>query len=172
MIMSGRVRNGALFAAAALALGAAMPAQATMGCWNETQLAAAKVRDLQSRLMVASLRCAAFGVDITPAYNRFVVANRDTIQGANRVLMAQFRAGYGSEAQTHYDRFATALANAYGADATDRSVCAETALVAEEAAAANGAIDALVALEDRFGFAASSLPGGRCGVTFASAGTD
>jgi hypothetical protein len=170
--MSGRIRKGRLLAAAALALGAAMPAQATMGCWNETQLAAAKVRDLQSRLMVSSLRCAAFGADITPAYNRFVVANRETIQGANRVLMAQFRSGYGAEADTQYDRFATALANAYGDDATDRDICAEMGAVADEAAAAAGDIDALVALEDRFGFVSASLPGGRCGVTFASAGTD
>jgi hypothetical protein len=65
-----------------------------------------------------------------------------------------------------------ALPNAYGDDATGSSAGAETALVAEEAAATNGDFDALVALEDRFGFAASSRRGGRCGVTFASAGTD
>jgi hypothetical protein len=169
--MSGQIRNGGLFAAIALTLGGALPAQAAMGCWNETELAAAKVRDLQSRLMVASLRCSAMGVDITPAYNRFVVANRETIQGANRVLLAQFRAGYGDEADLYYDRFATALANAYGDDATDRTICADTALVAEEAAAASGNVSALVALEDRFGFA-PALPGGQCGITFASAGTD
>ena len=169
--MSGQVRKGGLVAAAALAVGASLPAQAAMSCWNETQLAAAKVRDLQSRLMVASLRCSAMGVDITPAYNRFVVANRDTIQGANRIIMAQFRSGYGGQAQLHYDRFATALANAYGDDATDRTICADTAFVADEAAAAAGNVDALVALEDRFGFA-PALPGGRCGITFASAGTD
>ena len=169
--MRGQSRKSGLVAAAALTLCVGMPAQAAMGCWNDTQLAAAKVRDLQSRLMVASLRCAAMGVDITPAYNRFVVANRDTIQGANRIIMAQFRSGYGGEAQLHYDRFATALANAYGDDATDRTICADTAVVADEAAAAAGDVGQLVALEDRFGFA-PALPGGRCGVTFASVGTD
>ncbi len=169
--MRGQYMKSGVVAAAVLALGVAMPAQATMTCWNETQLAAAKVRDLQSRLMVATLRCAAMGVDIAPAYNRFVVANRDTIQGANRIIMAQFRSGFGGQAQLHYDRFATALANAYGDDATDRTICADTATIAEEAAAAAGNVDALVALEDRFGFA-PALPGGRCGVTFAAAGTD
>ena len=167
--MSGTIGKGGLAAAAALTLGLAVPAQAAMGCWNETQLAAAKVRDLQSRLMVASLRCAAMGVDVSPAYNRFVVANRSTIQGANRIIMAQFRSGYGGQAQLHYDRFATALANAYGDDATNPTVCAETALVADEAAAAAGDIGRLVGLADRFGFVAP-LPGGRCGVTFAAAG--
>jgi len=172
--MRGQLRKSGLVAAAAAALCVSMPAQAAMSCWNETQLAAAKVRDLQSRLMVASLRCQALGVDILPAYNRFVVANRETIQGANRIIMAQFRSGYGGQAQLHYDRFATALANAYGAEATDRTICADTATIADEAAAAAGNVDALVALEDRFGFA-SALPGGRCGVSFAAAapvGTD
>ena len=104
----------------------------------------------------------------TPAYNRFVVANRATIQSANQVILAQFRAGHGAEAQAHYDRFATALANAYGGDTTDPSVCADTAAVAEEAADAAGSTVQLVAIADRFGFA-SALPGGRCDVTFAAA---
>ena len=141
-----------------------------MGCWNSTQVAAAKVRDLQSRLMVATLRCQAMGADVTEPYNRFVRANRETIQGANAVLLAQFRTGFGSSlGQTQYDRFATALANIYGADATDAAVCAETGALAEEAAAANGDISQLVAIEDRFGFS-SDLPGGQCGYSFASAG--
>ena len=166
--MSGHVKRSGLFAAAALTLCASMPAQAAMGCWNTTQVAAAKVRDLQSRLMVATLRCQAMGADVTGAYNRFVRANRETIQGANAVLLAQFRTGYGSQAQTHYDRFATALANIYGADATDDAVCADTAALAEEAAAANSDIGQLVAIEDRFGFS-SDLPGGQCGYSFAAA---
>ncbi len=169
--MSGLIKKGGLCAAAAIALCAALPANAAMACWNDTQVAAAKVRDLQSRLMVASLRCGAMGVDVTAAYNRFVVANRRTIQNANGVILAQFRAGHGGQAQLHYDRFATALANAYGADATDRTVCADTAALAEEAAEAAGDIGQLLVISDRFGFE-SALPGGRCGVTFAAASAD
>ncbi len=167
--MSGPMKKGGLCAAAATMLCASMPAQAAMGCWDQTQVAAAKVRDLQSRLMVATLRCQAMHVDVSEAYNRFVRANMTTIQGANTVLMGQFRAGHGSQAQTHYDRFTTSLANIYGADATDENVCADTAALAEEAAAANGDIGQLVAIEDRLGFA-SPLPGGECGISFASAG--
>ena len=166
--MSGQWTKGGLCAAAAAMLCTAQPANAALGCWNETQVAAAKVRDLQSRLMVASLRCQAMGVSIVPAYNQFVRANRATIQGANGVIMAQFRAGHGSEAQTQYDRFATALANVYGDDATDPAICGDTAGLAEEAAAAAGDIRQLVAIEDRLGFS-SPLPGGQCGVSFASA---
>ena len=53
------------------------------------------------------------------------------------------------------------LANIYGDDATSPAVCGDTAVLAEEAAAANGDIDALVAIEDRLGFA-TPLPGGQC----------
>jgi hypothetical protein len=167
--MSGQMKKGGLFAAAAAMLCVSMPAHAVMGCWNPTQVAAAKVRDLQSRLMVATLRCQAMGADVSSAYNRFVRANRETIQGANAVLLAQFRTGFGgSQGETQYDRFATALANIYGADATDEAVCAETATLADEAAAASGDISRLVAIEDRFGFS-SDLPGGQCGYSFASA---
>jgi hypothetical protein len=169
MIMSGQMRKGGLFAAAAAMLCVSMPAHAVMGCWNSTQVAAAKVRDLQSRLMVATLRCQAMGADVSGAYNHFVRANRETIQGANAVLLAQFRTGFGSrQGDTQYDRFATALANIYGADATDAAVCADTGALAEEAAATNGDIAQLVAIEDRFGFS-SDLPGGQCGYSFASA---
>jgi len=169
MIMSGQ-KIGRLGAAAALMLCVSMPAHAVMGCWNPTQVAAAKVRDLQSRLMVATLRCQAAHADVTDAYNRFVRANRETIQGANQVLLAQFQTGFGSsQGQTQYDHFATALANGYGGDATDASVCADTASLADEAAAANGNVAQLVAIEDRFGFA-SELPGGQCELSFASAG--
>jgi hypothetical protein len=168
MIMRGQ-KIGRLGAAAALMLCVAMPAQAAMGCWNPTQVAAAKVRDLQSRLMVATLRCQAMGADVSSAYNHFVRANRETIQGANAVLLAQFRNGFGGgQGDTQYDRFATALANIYGADATDAAVCAQTSALAEEAAAANGDISQLVTIEDRFGFS-SELPGGQCGISFASA---
>ena len=144
----------------ALAIGLAAPAQAS--CWSEADMDAAKVRDLQSRLMVATLRCNAAGVDVTGAYNSFVVANRETLQGINGVLMTQFRAGAGDdEAQVQYDRYATALANAYGGDATDRRVCANTARLAEEAAGAAGSVARLVALHSRVGLP-PPRPGAAC----------
>src|SRR3954453_20387718 len=96
MIMRGQMKKGGLFAAAAALLCVSMPAHAVMGCWNPTQVAAAKVRDLQSRLMVSTLRCQTVGADMSTAYNRFVRANRETIQAANAVLLAQFRTGLGN----------------------------------------------------------------------------
>ena len=164
--MCGPKKGRAALIAGAMMMCVPVTAHAQAGCWNPTQVAAAKVRDLQSRLMVATLRCSAMGENVAAAYNRFLAANRETIRGANAVLLGQFQAVHGRQAQAQYDRFATALANIYGDDATSRSVCAETVVLAEEAAAARGDIDALVAIEDRLGFV-SALPGGQCTVTFA-----
>lgn len=143
-------------------------AHAAMGCWSQKHAAAAKIRDLQSRLMVATMRCRAMGIDILPAYNEFVRTNRTTIQAANEVIKAQFSNGFGSRGQTEYDRFTTSLANAYGADATNQSICQETAARARDAVAANGEAQTLLRIVDAMG-ATPSLPGGECKVDFADA---
>lgn len=161
--MTKRKLKGA-FGLALCALISASPAQAAMACWDEHETAAAKIRDLQSRLMVATLRCRAMGIDVLTAYNDFVRINRSTLQQANGVIKAQFDRGYGREGQRFYDSFTTAMANQYGADATSGAVCEETAAVAAEAVAAEGDVARLVDLADSFG-RAPELPGGVCPVT-------
>lgn len=148
---------------AALAMAWAGPTHAIPACWSEADIDAAKVRDLQSRLMVATLRCQGAGFDLTAAYNRFVVANRTTLQGLNAVLMTQFRSRFGDGAQAEYDRYATALANAYGGDATNWSVCANAQRLADAAAAAAGSVARLVALHSRAGLP-PLRPGAACDV--------
>lgn len=167
MFGPGRKIGYCFGASVALMMGT-VPAQAAMSCWNESQVDAARVRDLQSRLMVEALRCRAFGIDILGAYNEFVRANRAALQTANAVIMAQFSRGFGPGAQSEYDRFATALANEYGDDATSEESCAEAAAVAAEAVAANSDLSRLVAIEQRLG-PPPSLPGGQCPPAFASA---
>jgi hypothetical protein len=166
--MLGRVRKSGLCIAVAMMGVQGVPAQGAVGCWNEGQVAAAQVRDLQSRLMVDALRCRAFGIDILGAYNEFIRSNRATIQAANAVIMAQFSRGFGGGAQTEYDRFTTAMANAYGADRTDAGTCAEAASAAAEAVAAAGDIERLVEIEQRFG-PGPTLPGGQCPIRFETA---
>ncbi|HEX8643506.1 MAG TPA: hypothetical protein VF702_06280 [Allosphingosinicella sp.] len=168
MFGPGRKLAIGLGATVALMVTAAVPAQATMSCWNESQVAAARVRDLQSRLMVDALRCRAYGIDILSAYNEFVRANRATLQAANSVILAQFSRGFGSGAQVEYDRFTTSLANAYGGDATSGESCAEAAAIAAEAVAANGDVQRLVEIEERFG-PPPALPGGQCPISFETA---
>jgi hypothetical protein len=146
---------------AAAALLCAQPASAAMSCWGVDETAAAKIRDLQSRLMVATLRCRAMGIDVLGAYNDFVRVNRSALQQANGVIRARFDRGYGPEGERFYDSFTTALANEYGADSTSFEVCGETAAIAVEAAAAAGDAALLVDLADRTG-RSPELPGGVC----------
>ena len=153
---------------AVFALGFAQPASAAMGCWDQNHTAAAKIRDLQSRLMVATMRCRAFGMDVLPEYNEFVRANRTTIQDANGLIKKQFAKGYGPAGQSRYDSFTTSLANSYGADETNEAVCAETAAVASEAVGAAGNLERLLDLAERIG-SSPDLPGGECPVSFAEA---
>ncbi|HEY1604324.1 MAG TPA: hypothetical protein VGF77_01850 [Allosphingosinicella sp.] len=159
--MGNSVAKAAIAASVAAAMLAAQPARAVMGCWNAERTAAAKVRDLQSRLMVAALRCKAMGIDVAGAYDDFIRGNRDALRATNGLIRAQFETGYGGDADLYYDRFATGLANRYGGDATTADICADTASAAEEGAAAAGNVARLVALAERFG-PAPDLPGGAC----------
>ena len=152
-----------------LAAAASSWPQHDMAAWagcTDSEAAAAKLRDLQSRLMVATMRCRAMGVDVLGPYNDFVRINRDTIQAANGLIKAQFVAGHGQDGMDLYDRFTTALANEYGDDPTDGAVCEETAMVAVEAASAQGDVTTLLALADRMG-PTPVLPGGQCPIEFA-----
>ena len=150
--------------AAAMTLAAAQPASAA-ACWDQQHAAAAKVRDLQSRLMVATLRCQAMGYDVSPAYNRFVRANKDTIQSANGIIKAQFADSGAAGAERAYDSFTTALANAYGGDATNGGICQETEQAENDGETAAGDVSLLLALADRLG-PPPTLPGGTCPITF------
>lgn len=165
--MLNHLLKGGLCVAVAATGFLARPANAAMSCWGEQQVAAAKVRDLQSRLMVATMRCSAMGINILPAYNEFVRTNRSTIQSANNVIKAQFNTGFGARGQVEYDRFTTALANAYGADATNVEICRETADHARDAVDARGDIQRLVDIVEAMG-QTPRLPGGQCSVSFAS----
>ena len=159
------------FALGLAMLVAAQPAQAAMGCWNQRDASAAKVRDLQSRLMVASLRCRAMGFDILPSYNKFVRTSRGALQDSNGLIKARFAAAYGKgAAQSRYDSFTTAMANTYGGDQTSQEICRETAAIAKEAAEADGDIDRLVAIGESMG-RTPRLPGGECPVAFAAKGS-
>jgi hypothetical protein len=163
--MNRHALKAAFAVSTAAAMLAAQPAEAAMGCWNQQQAAAAKVRDLQSRLMVATLRCQAMGVSVLSPYNDFVRQNRDTLQAANGVIKAQFDAFYGKDGAASYDHFATGLANRYGGDATNEQICGDTAAAAQEAADAAGDIGKLLDIADRFG-PTPELPGGECAISF------
>ena len=132
-------------AAVALSLSSAAPA-ASSACWSQADIAAAKVRQMQTPLMVAALRCRAGGVDILSSYNRFLRAKRAEITAANNRLKAHFRAASRSTGERDYDRYTTSLANTYGGARTSATSCSDAASLAEEAASSRGS---LIAVADR-----------------------
>jgi hypothetical protein len=150
-------------AVASLAL-AAGSAQASTTCWSPVEQAAAKVRNLQTRLMVATLRCQLVGADITPAYNGFVQVNRPTLQGANKVLRTRL-------GESEYDRFVTFIANVSAGADIDAGLCAVAGAVAGEGAGTEGDVQKLIALEEKLG-TPLDLPGGACPITFTLAAAE
>jgi hypothetical protein len=144
-------------AAIAMCLSSAAPA-ASSACWTQADISAAKVRQMQTKLMVAALRCRAGGVDILASYNRFLRAKRAEISAANDRLKAHFRAAHASTGERDYDRYTTALANAYGGARTNQDSCADAASLAAEAAEARGG---LIAVGDRE-VSSAKMTSGRC----------
>lgn len=166
--MNGLVRG--TICLAVMTAAACGTARAEAACWDERSAAAAKIRDLQSRLMVGTLQCRAVGHDILESYNGFVRANRSSIQAANATIKAQLATDGAATAERRYDAFATALANSYGAAATSDEVCVGLAALADDAAAAAGDIPRLIELADRID-SRPDLPGGRCPISFAATAT-
>lgn len=161
-----------LIAATAAAVAAA-PIQAA--CWKSDEVSAASVRELQSMLMVAALRCQVAGYPMMNDYNAFVQANRTAIGAMNDKLKAHFIRSLGPVGgQRAYDAFATSMANGYGAASSGADVCAEADSLAREGAAMNSSVEGLMLLAERQGMVAK-LPEGLCegapAATYAAAGS-
>jgi hypothetical protein len=135
----------AALVAAALATSLVSTTASAASCWTQADVSAAKVREMQTRLMVATLRCRASGVNILASYNNFMAAAKPSIIAANDQLKAHFAASGPVAGQRDYDRYTTSLANAYGAADTGPESCAEAANLAAEATAARGDLAAFAA---------------------------
>lgn len=149
---------------AALAALLATPAQAA--CWSKDAIAAAKVREFETMLMVSALRCRTSGRDFLARYNQFVRQGRPVLVRANETLRAQFSAEYGTARGLNaYDGFVTSLANRYGAG-TDGLSCADLSDITSAALAGSGSLANLERLAD----AADIRPkvGRPCPATFAA----
>jgi len=147
-------------AAAAIAL-VSTPVNAA--CWNSEETAAVAVREFQSMLMVATLRCQVAHHDMTAEYNAFLRANKTLIQRQNDKIKAHFIRTAGPAAgQKAYDSFTTHMANGYGADGSSGDICDNMAALAREATLMAGNVDGLLLLADREGLT-TEVPGGNCG---------
>lgn len=140
--------RGAVVAIAAACVIVAAPAQAN--CWKADAVAAAKVRDMETMLMVSALRCRASG-DLLARYNAFVVQSRGPLTEVNDTLRGHFAESVGkSGALDAYDNFVTAIANRYGAGAAGLS-CADMDAIADAALAEGTSFAALADLAQRAG---------------------
>lgn len=115
------------------------PLPAKAACWDSVAVEAAMVRDLQSKLMVAALRCVKSQSDLLPEYNSFVERHRTALQTGNQRLRDHFAKGVDARtAANEYDRFAVRLANSYGAGTGDVSDCGRAKALAANALTVSG----------------------------------
>lgn len=119
------MKKGARAAVAASMIAVASTAGAAEACWTPKELAAARIRDVQTIMMVGALQCSAQGYNTAFGYDRFVTRHRAGLVEANDVLKNHFiRQTVSSTGQRDYDGFATALANGHSAESGDmRNYC-------------------------------------------------
>jgi hypothetical protein len=149
----------------ALAVTAIVAAPAHAGCWKADQVAAAKVRDLETMLMVSALRCRAHG-NMLARYNKFVVQARPALTHVNNTLRAHFAESVGQgRALNAYDSYVTRIANRYGAG-TEGLNCKDLSSITDAAVSERPSFQALAALADRAGVQ-PLLDGGQCNIVVA-----
>jgi hypothetical protein len=132
---------------------------AQAACWTPQDADAARVRDLETMLMVASLRCRLSGQNFMPSYNAFVRESRPALSTVNERLRNHFGSLDG------YDRYVTGVANRYGAGA-DGLTCRDMASIVSAARSEKGSVAGLVKLA-KLADIRASLPGGLCKITVA-----
>jgi hypothetical protein len=152
-------------AAAAMAL-VGVPAQAT--CWTPQEVTAAKIRDLDTMLMVSALRCRTGTSGMLAAYNAFVVQDRVALTRVNEELRGHFAKAVGKAgALNAYDNYVTAVANSYGAGSEGLS-CDNMVSIVQAATAEGATYEALSEIADRAGVQ-PRIDGGACPTVIASA---
>jgi hypothetical protein len=144
----GKIR--AAIAALGLACVVGAPAAAAPNCWSPREVNAAKVRDLQTMLMVGALQCRGVNPAVLASYNKFVAGSREALGEINGVIRAHFLASDGRIAgERSYDAYTTKLANDHARDTSGDDYCGTVVRIAEVAADTPGA--ELVKLADEVG---------------------
>jgi len=100
------------------ALGAVLMAvsvQPAQACWTNAAQDAAKIKHLNTMLMVTALRCRNTVDNFLPSYNQFVVKHNSLIGAQNAELRNHLSATYGTRgAEGALDRMSIGFANSYG----------------------------------------------------------
>jgi predicted RNase H-like nuclease len=127
---------------ALVALAISLPVHAN--CWTPEAQSAARLRHLDTMMMVSALRCRNSGHDLMPVYARFVEQNRGVLLASSALLQQHF----GSPAA--YDRYVTKIANSYGAGVKGMN-CEAVAATATIAAGNAGDLAGLESVADQAG---------------------
>jgi hypothetical protein len=121
------------------------------GCAPTSVDGPAKIRELQTLLMVSMLQCQVSAkANLVPQYNNFITRNKTTLQSQNRALRAYFQQTSSRGGDAAYDQFTTRLANAYAGRASAPNYCDTAVRIA-------AAVDA-VSSEHLAEFATATLP--------------
>ncbi|WP_373474930.1 S-adenosyl-L-homocysteine hydrolase [Sphingorhabdus sp.] len=97
------------------AVGMAICSQPAQACWTNAAQDAAKIKHLNTMLMVTALRCRNTPDNFLPHYNRFVVKHNSLIGSQNTALKGHLAQTYGARgAEGALDRMSIGYANSYG----------------------------------------------------------
>ncbi len=131
------------FFAAILACAAGSAAPVAAACWEAEEYEAARMRDLQTVLMVSALKCGRADPDMPLAYNKWVGRAKTKLLEGEQKLLAHFvREGD----QSRYDKFTTALANRYSEYAEDLRFCARAKKLLDADERNNGVLEEIALL--------------------------
>lgn len=93
----------------------ALSSQPAQACWTNAAQDAAKIKHLNTMLMVTALRCRNTPDNFLPHYNRFVSKHNNLIGSQNAALKGHLAQTYGARgAEGALDRMSIGFANSYG----------------------------------------------------------
>lgn len=135
--------------AALAAVVAALTVQPAQACWSSASQDAAKIKHLNTMLMVTALRCRNTADNFLPQYNRFVTQHNALIGSQNNVLKAHLSQTYGAGgAMNALDKMSIGFANSYGTG-HKRMNCRELKQLASDLSTTQHGVATMVAVADR-----------------------
>jgi hypothetical protein len=152
--------------AALVAVVTAMSVQPAQACWTNAAQDAAKIKHLNTMLMVTALRCRNTADNFLPQYNRFVVKHNALIGSQNNVLKSHLAATHGAGgALNALDRMSIGYANSYGNGHKVMGCSELKALASKLASESHGVVTMAVAAD--FAVTGQSWSGATCATRIA-----
>lgn len=146
---------------ALIAVVAAITVQPAQACWTNAANDAAKIKHLNTMLMVTALRCRNTSDNFLPQYNRFVSKHNALIGSQNNLLKSHLAKTHGARgAEGALDRLSIGFANSYGMG-HKKLGCRDLKQLAASLSTSNHGV-ATMALEADKAVDHRSLPGARC----------